>query len=145
MGLMEDYFNFKSHAEVEREHQNYENRMFPLGNAQKELIAQRVSTLFNNRKLTDSDLMFNFLVLKQVMLNDDETKKEKEYYKWYETVTSKSLSDEEKGLMLALVKADLECADLSKYKTAEEIREDVKNIILLKPEKKSIFSFLKVK
>ena len=141
---LSDWVDIKTKEEIEQEHKDYENKMFPLGANHKDVIAQRIADLFTNKKLSKGEIMYNFLVLKQAYMLTDEDKKAKEYDKWYNSVTSKYLSDDEKKIVIALVNADISCEDLAEYKSSDEIREFSKTIVLDKPEKKKgLFSFLK--
>lgn len=141
---LSDWVDIKTKEEIEQEHKDYENKMFPLGVNHKDVIAQRIADLFTNKKLSKGEIMYNFLVLKQAYMLSDENKKAKEYEKWYNSVTSKYLSDDEKKIVIALVNADISCEDLAEYKSSDEIRDFSKTIVLDKPEKKKgLFSFLK--
>ena len=100
--------------------EEYEKRMFPLGPEEKELLKQKVSELFHNKKAKTEDLLFNLISLKQILLEEDE----EAYAGWYhESVISALMTKEEKCLMKALVDADMETENLNSFPDNEEIIE----------------------
>ncbi|MDO4198501.1 MAG: hypothetical protein Q4D13_05885 [Erysipelotrichaceae bacterium] len=141
---LEDLIDFKTKEEIEKEKRDYEGRIFPLGTAEKELISKRISELFHNGMLSDNDLLFNFICLKQAYLINDEDNKKTEYDKWYKSVYSSYMNEKEKALMIALVNTDMNCTDINDFPDNETIIKEAQNTVLIKPEKKKGFlSFLK--
>ena len=98
---LSDWVDIKTKEEIEQEHKDYENKMFPLGANHKDVIAQRIADLFTNNKLSKGEIMYNFLVLKQAYMLSNEDQKAKEYEKWYNSVTSKYLTDDEADIQMA--------------------------------------------
>ena len=76
---LSDWVEIKSKEEIEQRHNDYVNKMFPLGAQEKEIVEKRIAELFSNKKLSKGDIMYNFLVLKQAYMLTDEDKKAKEY------------------------------------------------------------------
>jgi len=133
------WIQYRSKEEIERQQEEYEKKIFPLGSAQKEVICSRIRDLFQTERLNENELLYCFLVLKEVFLIKDEKRRKREYRKWYYSAVTKRLSEKEKAMMIALVNADIGCEDLDQYKDSDTIGKESESIQVEKPDR---FSFL---
>jgi hypothetical protein len=121
MGLL-DGWPFRSKDDIERRNREFNERVMPLGETQKELAAAVLEELKPRGSRNDSkELLFGYLVAKDKYVAngkgeggmasmDTEMKK------------LKFLSEEERRIIKALVKYDSEVINIDYYPTAEKIR-----------------------
>jgi hypothetical protein len=121
MGLL-DGWPFRSREESERRAREFDERVMPLGAAQKEKARKVLAELRPADSRNDSkELLFGYLVAKDKYVLKGKGEDGMAAMS-SELSRLKFLSPEEKRLIKALVKYDSEVIDLDYYPTAEKIR-----------------------
>lgn len=119
MGLF-DGWPFKSKEQMEREKQEFEERVFPFGAPQREACMQVLQQLLHGKRLKDSDRMFTFILAKDRYMLDKKTDEALETAR-EKIAGMRWVPAEEIDLLLALVRLDAEVEDLASYPTAEDV------------------------
>jgi hypothetical protein len=121
MGLL-DGWPFRSKEDIERRNREFDERVIPLGPRQKDMAMAVLEELKPSGSRNDNkELLFGYLVGKDkyVMKGKGE---DGMVAMTLELGKLKFLSDEEKRVIMALVKYDSDIIDIDYYPSAEKIR-----------------------
>ena len=115
---------FKSKEEREKEYNEYKNKMFPLGESQKDLAVSLLNSLISKKSFSNYAL-FYFLVSKEKYMEkgDDAINTLQKYIMMRNT-----FNIEEANMIISSAILDLKTASLDDYPTKEEVLEKVKSI-----------------
>lgn len=114
---------FKSTKERLREQQEYQQKIFPLGEEQRAVVLSALKE-FVKRKAPDSEILYHFIVSKQKYVEND--KKEEiipEIAKYLRKARFKA--DEIKSI-IALVMLDSEAQSIESYPTKDAVENFIK-------------------
>ena len=122
-----DFLAVKSKEQVERERKEFEARVIPMGEAQKQAAAEVLMRLITRKNLAQNEKMFAFISTKDKYILTGggeegmaEAKKMLKKQKWFKP--------EEKSIILALVQLESRVTSLEEYPTDEEILALAKTI-----------------
>jgi len=121
MGLL-DGWPFRSKEEIERKSKEFDERVMPLGTAQKDMALSVLEELKPPGSRNDNkELLFGYLIGKDKYIQKGKGE-DGTAAMGAELNKLKFLSDEEKRIIKALIKYDSELIDINYYPTAEKIR-----------------------
>ena len=120
MGLF-DGFPFKSKEETEREKQEFQKRVFPLGMVQRDAAQRVLEELFQDPKRL-REYLFAFIVSKDRYTMQDMTDEAMEDVQ-VQLKRQKWLKEDDKRLIVALLLLDCRATSLESYPTAQEVRQ----------------------
>ena len=117
MGLF-DGFPFKSKEDTEREKQEFQKRVFPLGMVQRDAAQSVLEELFQNPKRL-REYLFAFIISKDRYTKNDMTDAAMEDVK-VQLNRQKWLKENDKQLIIALMLLDCRASSLENYPTAQD-------------------------
>ncbi|MDR0518692.1 MAG: hypothetical protein LBG82_01360 [Clostridiales Family XIII bacterium] len=121
MGLL-DGWPFRSREEIERKNREFNDRVIPLGEAQKERVMELLGELKPAGSRNDKkELLFAYLVAKDRYIQKGKGD-EGSAAMAAEMKKLRYLSDEEQLIIKTLVKYDSELINIDYYPTADKIR-----------------------
>ncbi len=115
-----DFLAIKSKEQMERERKEFEERVIPLGEEQKQKASDTLARLIPRKNLALNEKMFAFISTKDRFIlsgsGDDGLEQAKKMLK-----KQKWIKPEEKNIILALVQLESRITELEEYPTDEEI------------------------
>lgn len=113
--------NFKSKEDREKDYQDYVNKIFPYGEAQKQKVQETLAKLINGEK--ESQLMMHYILIKEAMIDS-----KAEDYDIIATKIEKKrlvkLTPELKACIRILIYKDLSMDEGLDYPTAQELKAE---------------------
>jgi hypothetical protein len=122
------WFVIKSKKERERDKKKYFNRVFPLGEAQKEKDGELLEQLIPASEIQAQEKLFLLISMRDLYTDptreeDDGPVNEAVVMKgWHGWKVAKHISDQEKALFLALARLSLKAPSLEEYPQIADIR-----------------------
>lgn len=121
-----DWLTIKSNKQIQEETKEFERKIFPLGDEEKEKVKDLLLK-FNIKKIGASTLLYDFITLKQTLFLSKES--DNDYAIWYHSPNVKILSTNDKSRLKALVILDNELNDLNSFPTLEQVDQKAKDYI----------------
>lgn len=125
MGLF-DGFPFQSKDEVERQRQDFEKRVFPLGLKQREAARLVLRKLIPHVK-NDSELLFAFISSKDVYMINEQSEKAFALAR-AQMKKLRYFSEEDKDKIMALLLLDVRVSSLEEYPTEEDVLKKCRDL-----------------
>lgn len=116
-----DGFPFKSREQLKKQQQEYEQRILPLGEAQRQQVLGVLRQLYAGTKWTDSELLYLFFNAKEQFL-EGETPEDGLALAAAGLAGSSLAKKLDTKPLLALVQLDAPLTSLDAYPTAEQVR-----------------------
>lgn len=120
MGI-ENWFMFRSQADIEKNRKAYEAKVFPFGQKQKEHIEGRLKAMSSRVSLNEA--MYMYLTYREYLADGEADGKRKD---WYKNVMGKDMSLEEKDYVRALAELDHELQEDDPFVSDEQIKDRMK-------------------
>ena len=123
---LNDLFTIKSKKQAEQDSQQYERKIFPFGDQQKERVRLFLSENVHPLKVSDREVFYQYVVIRQLLA---ENKLDEEYNRWYHSGIGKLLSHQEKAAIRAYAVLDIRLEDLREVDRQEfdELRQQMEN------------------
>ena len=127
MSGWQNWINFRSKEQRERDQEAYDKAVFPYGEKQKEIISSYLDELFAEE--LPGMKMFNYLVIKE-KIKDREIDQEliKRVFKSIKNTSSRKKRDTYPYLYMSLAEYDLKISEELNYPDTDKIRENAERI-----------------
>ena len=117
---LSDLFVIKSKEQSEQDTQQYERKIFPFGEEQKQRNRQFLNANVHPQKATDREVFYQFIVMRQFLA---EGKFDEEYGRWYHSGIGKLFTHQEKAFIRAYAILDSQLEDAQQQVDAQKLDE----------------------
>ena len=105
---LNDLFTIKSKKQSQQEAEQYERKIFPFGQQQKERIRSFLKENVHPQRITDREVFFQYVVMRQLLADN---KLDEGYSRWYHAGLGKLLTHQDKAFIRAYAILDSQLED----------------------------------
>ena len=117
---LNDLFTIKTKKQSLQDAEQYERKIFPFGQQQKERIRNFLRENVHPQKLTDREVFFQYVVLRQLLADN---KFDEDYSRWYHNGLGKLLTHQEKAFIRAYATLDSQLEDAQQQIERQKLDE----------------------
>lgn len=139
MGLS-DLFSIKTKSQAKQDSANYERKIFPFGEKQKERVKAFINENIKSSKTLTNEAFYQYVVYRQMLADDNFDG----YSEWYHSSFGKLFTLEEKALIRAYAYLDKQLTsdeDINEETLNELTKQYASEPAPEKPRRKSLFKF----
>lgn len=105
---------FVSKAEQRRREAEYQKRLFPIGEAQKQKEREILSQIIHSI-CDEKELFYHLSTVKEIMSRYEDAERERHLYRWYSGYLAKAMNSQECANIIALAEMEEKYSSLDEY------------------------------